>query len=77
MKTTQTQRILQYLEDFGSITTYQAFIDLGITRLASRICDLAQQGYEFDKNFESGTNRYGDNVSYCRYKLKKENAVER
>lgn len=43
---TQCERIIKYINDFGSITTYQAFTDLGITRLASRIHDLSERGYE-------------------------------
>lgn len=40
---TQCEMILKYLEDFGSITTYESFIDLGITRLSSRIYDLKKE----------------------------------
>jgi len=36
-KPTQCEMVLQYLKDFGYITTFEAFTDLGITRLASRI----------------------------------------
>ena len=39
-KPTQCERIVQYMKDFGSITTLQAFTDLGCTRLASRVTDL-------------------------------------
>lgn len=71
MKQTQNQRVVDYINRFGSITTLEAFNDLGVTRLASRICDLTKQGYEFDKQFESAKNRYGDSVSYVRYKFRK------
>lgn len=67
---TQNERIVEYIKRFGSITTLDAFNDLGVTRLASRICDLSKMGYEFDKEFESAKNRYGESVSYVRYKLK-------
>ena len=30
-KLTQRDRILQYLQDFGSITSYEAYTELGIT----------------------------------------------
>ena len=66
---TQCERIVQYYEDFGSITTMQAFSDLGVTRLASRINDLKNQGYVIESEFVSGKNRYGDAVSYKKYKI--------
>ena len=41
---TQQQRILEYLEQGNTITTLNAFNELGITRLASRIYDLKASG---------------------------------
>lgn len=46
-KKTQCERILDYISDFGSITSFEAIRDLGCMRLASRICDLKRQGYKF------------------------------
>ena len=43
---TQTQRIIDYIAEFGSITQLDALRDLGIMRLASRISDLKRQGYK-------------------------------
>ena len=34
---TQKEMVLQYMQDFGSITPVQAFQDLGIMRLGARI----------------------------------------
>ena len=70
-KKSQCERIIDYINEFGSITTREAFNDLGCTRLASRIHDLKRKGYEFNKQYETGKNRYGDAVSYIRYSLKK------
>lgn len=64
---TQHEAILQYMDDFGSITPMQAFSDLGITKLATRISELSRRGYEFDKKLVTGKNRYGHSVSYMRY----------
>lgn len=64
---TQCDRIMKYMDDFGSITTMDAFIDLGITRLASRICDLQKKGIAIDRKMETGRNRMGEKVSYMRY----------
>ena len=68
-KPTQCERIVQYMKDFGSITTLQAFTDLGCTRLASRVNDLRNQGYDIKSEFVSGKNRYDETVSYKKYYL--------
>jgi hypothetical protein len=65
----QKQMILQYIKDFGSITSYQAYIDLGITQLATRIKELKEQGYDFSTEWISKKNRYGKSVAFKKYKL--------
>jgi len=73
MKTvSQKQRIIQYINDFGSITTKEAFIDLGVSRLSARIADLKDEGYEFTDEWESSKNRYGETVTYKRFSFRKE-----
>jgi hypothetical protein len=68
-KVSQCERILAYLDEFGSITTLEAFRDLGIARLASRIHDLKRRGYIFERDFVESKNRYGETVRYMRYSL--------
>ena len=68
----QGDKILKYLKDFGSITAYEAVIDLGITQLAARLCELQDRGYVFNKKMETGKNRYGEKTHYIRYSLKGE-----
>ena len=70
-KPTQCERIIQYMKDFGSITTLQAFTDLGCTRLASRVTDLKKQGYDIKSEFVSGKNRYDETVSYKKILFRK------
>ena len=65
---TQKQRISQYMDDFGSISTLEAFRDLGITRLAARIYELIDSGMPISKTPETKLNRYGEKVTYMRYK---------
>jgi hypothetical protein len=69
MKDTQCKRILRYMQVFGSISTREAFNDLGVTRLASRIHDLKEQGIAISGKMETTKNRYGESVSYKRYRL--------
>ena len=72
MKQKQTERVLQYIKDFGSINPLEALNDLGIMRLASRICDLRTEGYEITKEMKKGKNRYGETVYFAEYKLKED-----
>ena len=65
---TQCDRILKYMDDFGSISTMQAFADLGITRLASRIHDLKRMGISIESNTVSKQNRYGEMTHYSVYR---------
>lgn len=65
---TQCERILKYMRDFGSISTMQAFTDLGITRLASRIHDLRRCGYSIESETHTGKNRYGEDTHYSVYR---------
>jgi hypothetical protein len=64
---TQCQRVLQFMDDYGSITTMQA-LEIGITRLASRIHDLRKSGVEIKSETIYGINRYGDMIHYSLYK---------
>ena len=68
-KKTQAQRIIEYIETFGSITQLEALQDLGVMRLASRISDLRKQGYPITSSFEDVKNRYGESCSIKRYSL--------
>lgn len=71
MKTmNQCEMIIKYLKDFGSITTFESFIELGVTRLASRIVDLKNQGYKFSEEWVTQKNRYGKVISFKKYILK-------
>lgn len=67
----QTDRVLSYMEEFGSITQLEALQDLGIMRLASRISDLKRQGIHVDSRMETVRNRYGEKCSVKRYSLRK------
>lgn len=69
---TQCERILSYMQRYGSISTMEAFKDLGCTRLASRINDLKNQGYAIKSGFVTSKNRFGENVSYKRYSLEEQ-----
>jgi hypothetical protein len=69
MKSTQCEKVLAYMKQFGSITQLEALSDIGCMRLASRISDLRQQGYPIGRRTKTGKNRYGDSVSFAEYYL--------
>lgn len=71
---TQCDLILKYIRDFGSISTWEAMMDLGVARLASRIFDLKNKGYKFRKQRVYTNNRYDKKIYYDRYFLVEENA---
>ena len=68
-KPTQNQRILEYINQFGSITQLEALRDLGVMRLASRISDLRKQGYGIISKREAVKNRYEETCYIKRYSL--------
>lgn len=65
---TQSKRVLDYMRKYGSITTLEAFRDLGITRLSGVIFDL-RKSYVISSKTEQSRNRYGEKTSYSRYYL--------
>ena len=74
MRVTQCQRILDYMHQFGSISTLEAFKDLGVARLASRIHDLKCMGYNIESETKSAANRFGEKTYFKVYRLaEKEN----
>lgn len=68
----QHERIMWYIKEFGSISPMEAYGDLGITKLATRISELKDAGIEFDQRIEKRKNRYGEKVHYMRYWFKGE-----
>lgn len=71
-KRTQADRVLEYIQKFGSITTLEAYRDLGVTRLSARIFELRARGLEIDSTSITSKNRYGENCTYAKYYLRKE-----
>lgn len=65
----QRDMVAKYIHDFGSITSWQAFADLGITRLSARIWELKRDGYFIAKERKETLNRYGKKVFYDKYTI--------
>lgn len=63
----QYERIISYINEFGSISPMEAFADLGITKLSTRVSEMRKDGIEFNQEWEVRKNRYGEKVRYMRY----------
>ena len=64
----QKEQILDYIDRFGSITTYEAFMDLGITYMTTRISELRRKdGIEIADTTIARKNRLGKTVYFKRY----------
>lgn len=70
---TQNEMLLDYLNKNGSITTYESYTELFITRLSARIYELKKKGYNFEEEWVIKKNRYGKTCSFKKYILKGEN----
>jgi len=66
-KLTQRQRVVEYVDRFGSITSLDAYNDLGITQLAARLFELRHLNYTYSTTREMVRNRFGDEISIVRY----------
>jgi hypothetical protein len=65
---TQCDLIRKYLDDFGSISNFEAMFDLGVGSLSKRICDLKNQGEKIVSEVICTKNRYGKKTHYTRYR---------
>lgn len=74
-KITQRDRVVQYVNDFGSISSWEAYEQLGITQLGARIFELEQMGFRFKRERVAKKNRYGDDVKFVRYRLVEKESI--
>ena len=65
-KVTMKDRIFEFIKSFGSITTFEAFTELGCTRLSEYIRQL-RLDYDVKDEMLSRTNRYGEKVHFKRF----------
>jgi len=73
-KITKKQRVLDAMKNHSekTITQFYAFNHLGETRLAATIFQLKKEGHEISKETLKGVNKFGDEITYAKYKLEKE-----
>ena len=69
---TQNEMIIKYLNKHGSITTYESYSKLFITRLSARIFEIKYKyGIEFEEEWVTKKNIYGKPCSFKKYILKR------
>ena len=68
IKLTKTeQRVFDYMAEFGSITSLQAFSDLGNSRLSATIFNLKKKGVIINGEIKTVRNRFGENRYIKKY----------
>lgn len=70
MTKTARDRVLDHLEEHGTITSWEAIQNYGITRLSEYIRQLRRDNYIIESNWTENINRYGDKVRYVIYEMK-------
>lgn len=63
----KAQRVFDYIKDFGSITTLEAYNDLGETRLSARVFELKEKGVDISFEWIEVLNRYKEKCRVKRY----------
>lgn len=68
-KLSQCDKIVAYMQKYGTITQLQAYVDIGCVRLPSRIYDLKRKGYAIRREMIKVKNREDEFVPIARYSL--------
>lgn len=71
-KMSLTRRVLNYMLDFDTITSWEAIKEFGATRLSAIIFNLRKKGFIIENEWIETKNRYGDSVRFVEYRLNKE-----
>lgn len=66
---TQSEMILRYMHENGSITQWEAMREFGCMRIGARIWDLKRAGTHIITESQTEKNRYGKPVTFARYRL--------
>lgn len=65
---TQKDAVLWHLGNHGTITSWEAIKEYGVTRLAAIIFNLKEEGYGIASIPENKKNRFGRTVVISKYK---------
>ena len=68
-KQKQTQKVLEYIKEHGSIDQWQAMTELRIMRLGARIWDLKAEGVPIVSATKTKTSEDGTTTRWAEYSL--------
>ena len=66
---TQKAAVLDYMQDKGVITSWEAIKLFGATRLSAIIYKLRKEGHQIRTEMRTSQNRVGNTVNYAMYWL--------
>ena len=66
------ERLLEYMKENGSITSFEAFSELFDTRLSDTIFRLEKDGYKFKRECVRKLGYQGKEITFYRYSLEEE-----
>ena len=72
---TKASKVLEHLQKYGSITSWEAIDKYGATRLSAIIYNLRDDGYDIVSERIPFTDRFGDSHSFNRYILKNKDSL--
>ena len=65
---TQKDRVLQYIDDFGSITVAEAITEIGVGCLTKCISNIRKSGIDIETRTVFHKNRYGEPTHHAEYR---------
>ena len=65
---TQMDRVLQYIDDFGSITVAEAITEIGVGSLTKCISNIRRAGIPIETRTVFHKNRYGQPTHHAEYR---------
>lgn len=68
-RSTQAQRIVEYIDQNGFITRLDSSNKLFIFELSSRIISLEKKGWVFDKSWVTKENQFGEHKRFRVYRI--------
>lgn len=71
-KPTQANRVLHWLKNYETLTQLEAWRELGVMRLASRIDELRKAGHKIESKRVDVYNRWDEKCSIVAYSLANE-----
>ena len=67
-KPTQKEEVLEYIRSYGSISSFEAYEELGVTQLGARIKELENAGWQIGRVRKARVSgRTGKTVRYVEY----------